>query len=119
MDRQFDLFGASPNGSDASALIAFYGTDNPRELRVLRALLVGPLKREQLDSVAGCSNGPQLVSNLRGKGLGNSGLLCTMTTGIDRDGRQVTCGTYSLTDDSRRVVSEWLSKIGSAEVRHV
>lgn len=47
----------------------FIGTDNPRHLRVLQALLVRPMPREQLGKVAGCSNGPDLIAELRRRGL--------------------------------------------------
>lgn len=107
MDRQLDLFGAMPNRSGATTPVAFYGTDNPRQLRVLRALLAGPLTRERLDSVAGCSNGPQLISDLRDLGLSRAGLPCEMMTGIDRDGRTVKYGVYSLIDEARRAVYGW------------
>ena len=52
----------------------FTGTDNPRHLRALTALLRRPVSREQLDSIAGCSNGPALISDLRDRGLGNDHL---------------------------------------------
>ena len=42
----------------------FTGTDNPRHLRAIAALLRRPLPRENLDTVAGCSNGPELVAEL-------------------------------------------------------
>jgi hypothetical protein len=120
MDSQLNLFGFAPNGSGTSTPITLYGTDNnPRHVRVVRALLVGPLTREQLDRVAGCSNGPQLISDLRDMGLGHAGLLCTMMTGTDRDGRRVKYGVYSLTDDGRRAASEWLAEIARKEVSHV
>lgn len=107
-----DLFGTAPNGSDATTPVMFYGTDNPRYLRALRALLVRPLPREQLDRVAGCSNGPQLVSDLRDLGLSHVGLPCKMMTGTDRDGRSVKYGVYSLTDDGRRAVYAWMRRRG-------
>ncbi len=43
----------------------FLGTDNPRELRVIQALLTRPRRREDVDAIAGASNGPDLISNLR------------------------------------------------------
>lgn len=108
MDRQFDLFGATPNSAGATTPTAFYGTDNPRHVRVLRALLAGPVTRERLDSVAGCSNGPQLISDLRDLGLSHAGLPCKMVTGTDRDGRSVKYGEYTLIGEDRRAVDEWL-----------
>lgn len=47
----------------------FLGTHNKRHLRVLAVLLVRRLFREELDKIAGCSNGPELVAELRRRGL--------------------------------------------------
>lgn len=105
-----DLFGTTPNGSDATTAIKFDGTDNPRYLRAIRALLVRPLPREHLDRVAGCSNGPQLVAELRGLGLGVAGLPCTLVADTDRDGRSIKRGVYSLTDAGRRAIHAWLRR---------
>ncbi len=45
----------------------FLGTTNKRHLRVLAVLLVRRLFREELDKIAGCSNGPELVAgSIRG-----------------------------------------------------
>lgn len=71
---------------------------SPRELRTLEALLAGPLSRELLDRVAGCSNGPMLVARLRAIGLE---LPCAMLPAIDRDGEKVRHGEYSLTAADR------------------
>ena len=46
----------------------FY-TDNPRHCRALALLLQRPAKREEIDSRAGCSNAPELVAELRRRGL--------------------------------------------------
>ena len=67
----------------------FIGTENPRQLRAIHRLLVGPLTREHLDRTAGASNGPELVAELRRRGLA---LPCARTPIIDRDGRIVRRG---------------------------
>lgn len=44
---------SAPKQGDSKAATPFLGTDNPRHLRVLQAVTVRPVPREQLDSVAG------------------------------------------------------------------
>lgn len=85
----------------------FVGTDNPRHLRVLKALLIRPQSRETIDACAGCSNGPDLVAELRRRGLE---LPCKLTPCIDRDGREVKRGLYYLTDLDRLKVRFWMRK---------
>lgn len=88
----------------------FTGTDNPRHLRALTALLRRPVPREQLDLVAGCSNGPDLISDLRARGLGSDHLYCERIKFVDRDGNVCRPGVYSLTEKGRRMVYAWLAK---------
>ena len=90
-----------------TALRRFQGTDNPRHLRVIQALLTRPLPREQLDSVAGASNGPELVAELRRRGLE---VPCTRTKKKDRDLFDCWPGVYHLTQQDRRRVYRWLAK---------
>lgn len=85
----------------------FTGTDNPRHLRALATLLQRPISRENLDSIAGCSNAPELVAELRRRGLDGE-LLCERIQFIDRDGRPCRPGTYYLTPKGRRMVLNWL-----------
>ncbi|MBS0346597.1 MAG: hypothetical protein JSR69_09055 [Proteobacteria bacterium] len=92
----------------------FTGTENPRHLRVLAALLRRPLARENLDSIAGCSNGPALVDDLRSRGLE---VPCERVSFIDRDGKPCRPGVYLFTEADRRKVHQWLalrSKGGAA-----
>lgn len=84
----------------------FY-TDNPRHQRVLALLLQRPAKREELDRAAGCSNGPELVAELRRRGLE---LPCERVDAIDRDGRHCKPGIYSLTSKDRRRINAWLRR---------
>lgn len=105
----------TPQKAESSALNSvnftvparFTGTDNPRHLRVIQALMTRPLPRQQLDAVAGASNGPELVAELRRRGLE---LLCTRTKKIDRDGFDVLPGIYHFTQQDRRRVSRWLAQ---------
>ncbi len=69
-----------------------------RQARVLRALRHGPLMREQLDKVAGASNGPHVVLELRRLGYK---IHCERIKMPDRDGRICLPGRYSLQDEQR------------------
>ncbi|WP_229205809.1 hypothetical protein [Duganella sp. Leaf126] len=85
----------------------FTGTDNPRHLRVIHALMTRPRKREEIDSVAGASNGPELIAELRRRGLRAN---CEKIPGIDRDGYPIKFGIYEFDHADRRAVSAWLRK---------
>ena len=85
----------------------FTGTDNPRHLRAIAALLRRPLPRESLDTVAGCSNGPELVAELRRRGLE---LPCERINFVDRDGFICRPGVYFLTTADRRKVRQWQAR---------
>ena len=95
---------SSSEEANGKVAAPFLGTDNPRHLRVIQALITRPLPREQLDQVAGCSNGPDLVAELRRRGLDAP---CTRTKKIDRDGFDVRPGVYHLTQADRRRVNAW------------
>jgi hypothetical protein len=82
----------------------FTGTDNPRYLRAIHRLLLGPATREQLDKTACVSNGPDLAFKLRKLGLGMDGLPCTLVPVLDRDGVLVRRGVYSFSAAGRRAV---------------
>lgn len=84
----------------------FY-TDNPRHCRALALLLQRPARREEVDRAAGASNGPELVAELRRRGLD---VPCERVPAIDRDGRPCRPGVYHLTAPDRRKVSEWLRR---------
>ena len=84
----------------------FY-TDNPRHCRALALLLQRPARREEVDRAAGASNGPELVAELRRRGLD---VPCERVPAIDRDGRACRPGVYHLTASDRRKVSEWLRR---------
>ena len=91
----------------------FLGTTNPRQLRTLDILLNCEVSREQLDRVAGASNSPETVRQLRALGLPKGTcLLCEMRRSVDRDGRDVRHGVYSLTAEGRRRVREWIRTEG-------
>lgn len=97
------------NAADFKAKVArFTGTDNPRHLRVIHVLLARPVTREQLDAVAGASNGPELVAELRRRGLDAP---CERISFIDRDGKPCRPGVYSLTLKDRRMIYAWMACI--------
>ena len=98
---------------DSKARAAFLGTDNPRHLRVIQAVTVRPVPREELDRVAGCSNGPQLVSDLREMGLD---MPCTRTKKLDRDLFACWPGVYHLTERDRRKLNAWKRQRAASRV---
>jgi len=85
----------------------FNGTSNPRQLRAIAAMMRRPISRHELDSVAGCANGPDLISDLRDMGLT---INCERIKFIDRDGFTCRPGVYSFTASDRRKVHQWLSR---------
>lgn len=91
----------------------FTGTDNPRHLRALAALLRRPLPREHLDRVAGATNSPELVAELRRRGLD---VPCERIRFIDRDGYTCRPGVYALSNQDRRMVNAWLAEREKAGV---
>lgn len=102
---------SAPKQGDSKAPASFCGTDNPRYLRALQALLTRPVPREHLDRVAGCSNGPALIAELRALGLPAKDCLpCDRVPCFDRDGEEVRRGVYSLTPAGRRRVQAWMRK---------
>jgi hypothetical protein len=91
--------------SSANTQRHFSLPNNLRYLRVIHALMVRSRPREAIDRIAGCSNGPDLISALRRVGLQ---LPCTRIPAFDRDGLPVQCGVYFLSDSDRRKVARWL-----------
>ena len=82
----------------------FAGTDNPRHLRAIAALLRYPVMRKDLDNVAGCINGPQLISELRDLGLK---IPCKRISHIDRDGKCNYPGQYYFTESDKHKLNIW------------
>lgn len=91
-----------------------FSTDNPRHQRVLALLLTRPAKREEIDRIAGCSNAPELIAELRRRGLE---LPCERVEALDRDGRPCRPGVYHMTATDRRKVSAWLRRRGAGFIR--
>ena len=97
---------SAPNRPNFTVPSRFTGTDNPRHLRAIAALLRRPMPRESLDKESGASNGPELVAELRRRGLE---VPCERIRFIDRDGYTCRPGVYSLTIADRRMVHAWLA----------
>ena len=85
---------------------AKFSTNNPRHLRAIDALLRRPMPRESLDNEAGCSNSPELVAELRRRGLD---VPCKRIKFIDRDGHICRPGVYYLTHADRRKLNHRLA----------
>jgi hypothetical protein len=102
---------AGAPGQGTSIVSGFQGTTNPRYLRILAALLTRPRSREDIDRIAGASNGPAAIAELRALGLPKSDCLpCERTPCIDRDGKEVKRGIYWLTPAGRRRVLDWIRR---------
>jgi len=89
----------------AKSTSKFTGTENPRHLRVIRSLLIRERTREEIDRIAGASNGPELIAELRRRGLN---IPCKRVHGIDRDGYPTKYGVYEFDEDDRRKLETWL-----------
>lgn len=90
--------------STAKAACKFAGTDNPRHLRVIHSLMIRARRREEIDRIAGASNGPELMAELRRRGLRAE---CRRTPGIDRDGCAIKFGVYEFDDGDRQAITVW------------
>jgi hypothetical protein len=85
----------------------FHGTENPRWLRAISALLKRSVRRKDLDSIAGCANAPDIIHNLRKQGLQ---IPCTRISMRDRDNKLCQVGVYYFSDSDRRKVVSWLKR---------
>ena len=100
----------APDSVNSNIKKKFTGTDNPRHLRAIHALQVRPQPREHIDRAVGCSNSPELVAELRRRGLA---LECERIPDHDRDGLPIRRGVYFLNDADRRKVNAWLRQRGA------
>ncbi|MEA1081977.1 hypothetical protein [Marinobacter qingdaonensis] len=72
---------------------------SPRHVRLLQRLLAGPLPRLEADRVAGTTNGPEYVGQLRHDFLIQ--IKTQRIEVIDRDGFKTRPGVYHLKPESR------------------
>lgn len=75
-----------------------------RQTRAVERLARGPVMRETLDRHIGCSNAPEIVRQLRSKGIG---IDCYEVKSVDRDGKPCYPGRYILTDLGRQTLEHW------------
>lgn len=82
----------------------------PRQTRVLVALADagGWVSREEVDRIAGASNGPQIILELRRKVAGHDGIEMQRADATDRDGKACKPGRYRLTSQGRERVQQAL-----------
>lgn len=95
----------APDKANSNTESKFFGTDNPRHLRAIQALLTRPQTRAHLGAIAGCANTPELIAELRRRGLAAP---CERVPDLDRDGRPIRRGVYFLADSDRRKIKAWL-----------
>lgn len=80
----------------------------PRQLRVAHALLVAGESwtwREDIDRIAGASNGPAIIQTLRRKGVE---IAMQRTESTDRDGKPCKPGRYRLTQRGMKALADCL-----------
>lgn len=79
-----------------------------RQTRALSALrnAAGWIGREQIDRIAGASNGPQIILELRRK-FGYDAIDMRRTEAVDRYGRRCLPGQYTLTEKGRALVKKY------------
>lgn len=80
----------------------------PREDRVINALTqsIGWIWREDIDRIAGASNGPHIIMMLRRKVTGDDGIEMEQVGVTDRDGKPSKPGRYRLTEIGRKRVMQ-------------
>jgi hypothetical protein len=103
---------SAPNSANSTGSKAF----TPRQTRVLQALLCtdGWIPRESIDRIAGASNGPQIILELRRKVAGADGIEMTHIETQDSDGRTCKPGQYRLTGQGRERALQVLSSLSEA-----
>lgn len=90
----------------------FDGAHNPREFRFLQTVMHRHITREELDAVSGASNGPEIVNQLRGRGLE---IPCYRLGTMDRDGSWVYRGLYALSHKDRSQIARALNGKGGGQ----
>lgn len=100
----------SPHSIEATVLVRDIRAAlplSPRQARVLAALVTATrwLRREEIDRLARCSNGPDVIARLRAK-LGDDAIETRVEAVTDFDGRTSYPGRYRLTEIGRQRLSE-------------
>lgn len=87
---------------------AGFDPSNSRHMRVANALLAcRGLWRYEVDDIAGCANGPQLMADIGHKAIHWT---CTRLERVDRDGRTCKPGFYELTPAGRELITSRVDK---------
>lgn len=95
-----------PKRTDAMNRTQNAMTLSPRQRRVLRQLIRGYwIRRESVDSIACVSNGPAVISELRGKGLK---IRMQRVRKRDSDGNWCRPGRYKLEQHSMSLAHKFL-----------
>jgi len=95
------------NKVEQSALdcLKFTPPRSSAQLLVLQVLMnEKSLSRDEVDSIGGVANGPELISKLRALGLGKEHLPCAIHTRKDIWTRLTRFGEYSLTPLGKQAV---------------
>lgn len=95
---------SAPNSANFTAEGSKTPVFTPRQSRVLEALLMSEswISRESVDRIAGASNGPQIILELRRKVTGHEGIEMQKSDATDRDGKACKPGCYRLTSMGRQ-----------------
>jgi hypothetical protein len=86
---------------------------SPRQERLARALLHGPITREQADRLIPCSNAPEYIRQLRHKLA--LVLPCELVPFVTKDGEKSSYGRYYATEKDREKLAEALYQDGYKE----
>lgn len=100
-----------PEFVDQTLAGQFSGPSTLRQARLLEALEIAPLTRREVDKVSGALNGPQIVLELRRRGLE---IPCELIVVYDRDGNRRETGRYSLTPRDLEKMKQWRNAHGWA-----
>ena len=89
---------SAPNSTNSTAANSHTARLTPRQSRLIIALLQTQewISRESVDRIAGASNGPQIILELRRKVTGHDGIEMQKAEATDRDGRACKPGRYRL-----------------------
>lgn len=103
---------SAPNSANSTAEDKKNARLTPRQSRLLEALMAsqGWTSREKVDGIAGASNGPQVILELRRKVTGYDGIEMQKADATDRDGKACKPGRYRLSTQGRQRAAEWLGK---------
>lgn len=102
---------SAPNSANSTGDTGRNARLTPRQMRLLEALLQANdwITRESVDRIAGASNGPQVVLEVRRKVTGHDGIEMQKADATDRDGKACKPGRYRLSTVGRQRAANWLA----------